>query len=244
MKTIAVVSHKGGSGKTTVAVNLALAWKASGMRAILADADPVRSATDSLRQRPDHDCILVETSPSKLAALSYGSERGGCEVLIIDTAGGSEGGMIEALKVADLCIAVSRPSYLDVAATLRTVDMVRRLGRRGVVLFNQCPPRRNGVASPMVTAMMNSLRVGGLDVCPTAIQARAAYQYAIAVGQGVGEYDPGGIASAEIADLLHDVRSRMNVPDEDIRAGVGRLDPTQRSSPAPFIRRPVDAQAG
>lgn len=202
MKTIAVLSHKGGSGKTTVAVNLAIAWRALGARTVLADADPVRSASDSLRKRPDHAALVVETSAAKLDALAYVSSKGGCDVLIIDTSGGPDNGMIEAMKVADLCIAVSRPTYLDVAATLRTVDVVRRLGRQGLVLFNQCPPRRNGLESAVVSGTMDILRQGGLEVCPFALQTRAAYQRSIAQGQGVVEYEPGGKADDEIAGLL------------------------------------------
>ena len=209
MKTIAVLSHKGGSGKTTVAVNLALAWRATGARTILADADPVRSATDSLRRRSDHGGLVVETTPAKLPALAYVSERSGCDVLIIDTAGGPENGMIEAFSVADLCIAVSRPTYLDVAATLQTVQSVRRLGRQGVVLFNQCPPRRNGADSPVVAATMDVLRAGGLDVCPVAIQARAIFQRAMALGQGATECEPGGRAAGEISDLLAYVQGKV-----------------------------------
>lgn len=209
MKTIAVLSHKGGSGKTTVAVNLALAWRAAGARTILADADPVRSAADSLRRRSDHGGLVVESSPAKLAALAYVSEKGGCDVVIIDTAGGPDNGMIEALRVADLCIAVSRPTYLDVAATLRTIDTVRRLGRQGVVLFNQCPPRRNGAYSPMVAATMDVLRTAGLDVCPVAMQARAVYQRAMALGQSVTGCEPGGKAAAEISLLLAYVQAKV-----------------------------------
>jgi len=213
MKTIAVVSHKGGSGKTTVAVNLALAWKATGARTILVDADSSRSATNSLRQRPDHDGFLVGTLATKLAALTFASERNGCDIMIIDTAGGPENGMIEALKVADPSIAVSRPSYLDVAAALQTVATVRRLGRQGVVLFNQCPPQRNGVTSSMVTALMNTLRTGGMEVCPTSLQARAVYQHAIALGRSVAEHDPHGKAEGEIARLLDFVMERTKAPE-------------------------------
>ena len=208
MKTIAVLSHKGGSGKTTVAVNLAIAWRALGARTVLADADPVRSTSDSLRKRADHMSLVVETSAAKLDALAYVSGKGGCDVLIIDTSGGPDNGMIEAMKVADLCIAVSRPTYLDVAATLRTVDIVRRLGRQGMVLFNQCPPRRHGVESAVVSGTMDILRRGGLEVFPLALQTRAAYQRAIAQGLGVTEYEPGGKAEAEIAGLLAYVQDK------------------------------------
>lgn len=214
LKTIAVLSHKGGSGKTTVAVNLAIAWRAVGARVILADSDPIRSAADSLRHRADYDSLVVETSASKLAALAFASERRGCDALIIDTPGGAEAGMIEAMRIADLSIAVSRPTYLDVAATLRTVDSLRRLGRAGVVLFNQCPPRRNGADSAVVSGTMDILRAGGLAVCPVGLQTRTAYQRAIAQGLGVSEYEPYGKAQAEISQLLAYVQAKTSTPKD------------------------------
>tara|TARA_R110001606_G_scaffold71247_2_gene163076 strand:- start:24268 stop:24495 length:228 start_codon:yes stop_codon:yes gene_type:complete len=61
----------------------------------------------------------------------------------------------------------------------------------------------------MVSAIMDSLRAGRLDVCSTALQARAVYQHAIARGKSVMEYEPGGRAQDEIADLLADVETRI-----------------------------------
>ena len=235
MKTIAVLSHKGGAGKTTVAVNLALAWRALGARVLLADVDPVRSASDTLRKRPDHASLVVETSAAKLAALAYVSAKSGCDVLIIDTPGGPDSVMIEAMKVADLCIAVSRPTYLDVAATLRTVDTVRRLGRQGMILFNQCPPRRNGLESAVVRGTMDVLRAGGLEVCPLALQARAVYQRAIAQGQSVGEYDRGGQAAAEIAGLLAHVQARIAGSARDRTSEAWTKAPSNLKSDPPHL---------
>ena len=51
MKTIAVIARKGGSGKTTVAVHLALAAHRAGLATVLADTDPQGSATEVLKAR-------------------------------------------------------------------------------------------------------------------------------------------------------------------------------------------------
>src|SRR5690349_11020306 len=103
VKTLAVVSRKGGAGKTTVAVNLTLAARALGVKAVLADADPLRSACEVLRDREEGASLLVETSASKLFALTEASRRAGAELLIIDTPACPEQDVAEAVRVADLC---------------------------------------------------------------------------------------------------------------------------------------------
>ncbi|MGZ6037906.1 MAG: nucleotide-binding protein, partial [Phenylobacterium sp.] len=110
MKTLAVMSRKGGAGKTTVAVNLTLAARAAGVRAVLADADPLRSACEVLRDRDEAAGLLFETSASKLFTLTEACRRSGADLLIIDTPAAPEADVAEAVKVADLCLAVSRPT--------------------------------------------------------------------------------------------------------------------------------------
>jgi chromosome partitioning protein len=85
LKTLAVMSRKGGAGKTTIAVNLTLAARAAGVKAVLADADPLRSACDILRDREEAPGLIFETSASKLFALTEASRRAGVDLLIIDT---------------------------------------------------------------------------------------------------------------------------------------------------------------
>ena len=50
-RLVALVNEKGGSGKTTLAVNLAGALASSGLQVVLVDADPQQSATRWLAQR-------------------------------------------------------------------------------------------------------------------------------------------------------------------------------------------------
>lgn len=202
MKTLAVMSRKGGAGKTTVAVNLTLAARAAGVRAVLADADPLRSACEVLRERDAAQGLFFETSASKLFALTEACRRGGADLLVIDTPAAPEAEVAEAVKLADLCLAVSRPSYLDLAAAVRSVDIIQRLGRRGMIVLNQCSPARGGIEPPSVVKAFEALRFAGLPVTPTALRSRMVYQTAFAQRRSVLEIDRAGAASAEVRDLF------------------------------------------
>ncbi|HEY8571511.1 ParA family protein [Phenylobacterium sp.] len=202
MKTLAVVSRKGGAGKTTLAINLTLAARAMGVKAVLADADPLRSACEVLREREEGASLLVETSASKLFALAEASRRAGAELLIIDTPACPEADVAEAVRVADLCVAVARPTYLDLAAAVRSVAIIQQLGRRGLIVLNQAAPARNGVEPPAVMKAFEALRFAGLPVAPVALRSRVIYQSAFAHRRSVLEMDEGGSASAEVRELF------------------------------------------
>lgn len=230
MKTLAVMSRKGGAGKTTVAVNLTLAARALGVKAVLADADPLRSACEVLRGRDEAAGLLFETSVSKLFALTEASRRAGAELLIIDTPAAPEADVAEAVKIADLCLAVSRPTYLDLAATVQSVQIVQRLGREGMIVLNQCAPPRHGVEPPAVVRAFEALRFAGLPVTPTVVRSRLVYQTAFAQGRSVLEIDEGGAASDEIRALFRHVwdaisgerRPALSTANDDHRAATTR----------------------
>jgi chromosome partitioning protein len=202
VKTLAVMSRKGGAGKTTVAVNLTLVARRLGVKAVLADADPLRSAGEVLRGRPEAAAILLETAASKLFALREACARSGADLLIIDTPAAPEQDVTEAVKVADLSLAVARPTYLDLAAAARSVAIIQQLGRDGMIALNQCAPARNGVEPPAVAKAFEALRFAGLPVSPVALRARLVYQTAFAQGCSVLEIDPDGAATAEVRELF------------------------------------------
>lgn len=210
MKTLAVMSRKGGAGKTTVAVNLTLAARAMGVKAVLADADPMRSACEVLKGREDAASVLFETSAAKLFPLTQACARAGVELLIIDTPAAPEADVAEAVKVADLCLAVARPTYLDLAAAVLSVAVIQRLGREGLIVLNQCAPARNGVEPPGVLKAFEALRFASLPVAPVALRSRVVYQTAFAQARSVLEIDGGGAAAREVRDLFGHVWRQLN----------------------------------
>jgi chromosome partitioning protein len=199
MKNIAVVARKGGSGKTTVAVNLAIAAHRRGRRVLLADIDPQGSAAEVMR---------VRQSPGPEVARLTGAEvvqrlRGGDEdrLAILDTPAALEDAIAHAIAVAHLSLVVVRPTFLDIAAALQTARILRSLRKPGLILLNQAPPSRAGAEPPAVKRAFEALRLMQLPVAPVALRARANYQTTLASGQSVEEMAPGNPAGEEIAQL-------------------------------------------
>lgn len=205
MQTVAVVARKGGSGKTTLAVHLALAGHLRAIRTLLADADPQRSASEALRGRLLPGPKVVETNGPKLFALQDMARRVGHELLIIDTPCGPEQDVASAIAVADLTLIVVRPTFLDIAGAVRSIDTARRLGRPAQIVINQAHAPRAGREPASVTKAIEALRFTGMPVCPEVIRSRAVMQTALTAGRSVEEFGRSR-AEQDMAALWRHVR--------------------------------------
>lgn len=150
MKTLAVISRKGGAGKTTVAVNLALSAHRRGARVMVVDSDPQRSASLCLRSRRADPVAVIEANAGKLFQVVTAARRDGYDLIVIDTPAHPEADVAQAANLADLCVAICRPTFLDVASVVQSAEMIRRLGRRGAVAINQAPPPRGAAEGAAV----------------------------------------------------------------------------------------------
>jgi chromosome partitioning protein len=208
MQTIAVVARKGGSGKTTLAVHLAIAGYLRAFQTLLADADPQRSASEALRGRVLEGPKFVETCGAKLFALQEKARRGGAELLVIDTPCTPEQDVAAAMTVADLTLIVMRPTFLDIAAAVRAIETARRLERPAEIVINQAYGARAGREPPSVQKAFEALRFTGLPVCPEVVRLRALMQTALTSGRSAEEFGPSP-AERDIAALWRHVRMRL-----------------------------------
>src|SRR3546814_1440224 len=85
MPTIAIISQKGGAGKTTLALHLAAAAEDSGHTALVIDLDPQATASQWAAWRQDVPPVVIDSAPPRLAAKIEQATAQGAEFIVIDT---------------------------------------------------------------------------------------------------------------------------------------------------------------
>jgi chromosome partitioning protein len=114
VRTLAVLSQKDGTGKTTVAVHLAVAAWAGQRRVLMADLDPQRSAAEWRRAREGSGRGLIESKPGTLFVAQQAAARAGVDLMVLDTRPAGDTDTAEAIRAADLCLVVlRRPSSIS-----------------------------------------------------------------------------------------------------------------------------------
>ncbi|GJD37161.1 nucleotide-binding protein [Methylobacterium aerolatum] len=200
-RVIAVAVQKGGTGKTTLVASLAVAAAQAGERVTAFDTDPQGSlsAWGTLRTAPEPatDRLRPWEFAQFAPILEQLGERGRT-LVVVDTPGSSIGGVAAILRLADLVLVPIRPSRLDLMAALPTIEVLADQGMRDrlALVLNQCPP----APSPRTT--LYAAQLDGLGVmAEPAILQRVDHQDAIALGRGVTEHAPLGLAAQEIRSL-------------------------------------------
>lgn len=165
MKTIAVVHQKGGVGKTTIAINIALYFARNGANVAMADADAqgsltasadlldgirLVSLTDVLNQTVDADLVVIDTSPRNDITLNA------------------------ILLAADLVLIPVKPGYLDVLAlndTRAIIQQLRSKVPRTAIVLNMVPPGKNAITRETIEMLQGF----AMQVLNTRLHNRVAY---------------------------------------------------------------------
>lgn len=205
MRTIAVLARKGGAGKTTVSVHLAVAAGEAGKRVLLIDTDPQRSAAGWWRERKAATPELVVADPRRLPEILAAAAEDGVEVALVDTRPSAEADAALAARLADLALVVTRPAILDLRAIEATTELVKAAGKPGLVVLNACPPGRDDTEAAIVREAREGLVAYGLPVARTSLAQRAAMSHALIDGRAVTEYADEGKAAAEIRALWKEI---------------------------------------
>ena len=197
MITVAIISQKGGSGKTTIAVHLAVCAERTGKRSAIIDLDPQASALEWVSRRKAESPEVIRATTDQLAGLLAQAKVNGADLAIIDTAPHSDRTATVAASLADLILIPCRPAAFDVAAIPTTLNILKLAGRkdRAAILLNAVPPR--GEAGGEAALGLSSMA----RVVPVRLRHRATYSHAVNDGRSVEEFEPRGKAAEEIRAL-------------------------------------------
>jgi chromosome partitioning protein len=203
MKTIVVVSQKGGTGKTTLAVHLGVASERAGKPAVVIDLDPQASAAAWGDLRQDEGPAVESVQPARLLPTLKAAADAGAALAVIDTPARSENTALDAVRSADLALIPCRPGFFDTAAMSFTANLLKLAGKPGFVVFSQVPSR----AETLLAEVREALTGYGLTAAPVPVHLRAAYSHAIPGGQSAQEYEPKGKAAVEMGELYRWLQS-------------------------------------
>jgi chromosome partitioning protein len=206
MRTIAFVSQKGGSGKSTIASSLAVAAYEMKEEVCVVDMDPQGSLARWAKTRAAEDIDVVASGAARLPALLASLEREGVTLAILDTPGAEGAASSAAMRVADLNIVPSRPSMFDLWASARTRAALEEIGAKFVFVLNQCPSAQQ---TAHVQDGVEALEEMGGLIFPL-IVARVDYQEAVRHGWGVTELNPYGAAAQEMRGLWQSINRRLS----------------------------------
>jgi chromosome partitioning protein len=199
-KVLTVAQQKGGSGKTTIVVNLAVEFQRRGLRVALLDTDPQGSLGRwFLSRRERLGDAGMEFSTASAWGVSYECEKLKklADIVLVDTPPKVDADLRPALREAQLIVVPVAASMVDLWATDGVFDLVAREARRAVIVLNRV---KSGTRLGAEVAQA-AARVGG--VAQATLGQRVVY--AETLGQGLGVSEIRGPAQAEVARLADEM---------------------------------------
>jgi chromosome partitioning protein len=209
MKTLSLIAQKGGTGKTTLGIHLAVQAQRDGLRVLLIDTDPQGSAGAWWQRRSAAEPALVQGQGTELAGMQAEAAARGFGLVIVDTAPHASEQSRACAESSDAVLIPTRPAILDLDAIGATTALVADLSVPAEIVLNACPPPTRAHEPRIVAEAREALTAYGVPVCPVAVSQRAAYSHALIDGHAVVEFEAHGKAAAEIEALWRAVKARL-----------------------------------
>ena len=181
MRSVAVFSQKGGSGKSTIAIHLAV-MAARGHRVLLVDADPQQTVATWGASRTRPDPMVVRADPTNLPEVLQAARQERFELVFVDCPPHAAAGTAALLRLVDHVVTPVQPSMPDISATQRTVALVAAAGKPISFVINRAPAR-----AAEVLQAREVLEPAG-PVSPITLGDRRAYARALTDSLAVSEY--------------------------------------------------------
>ena len=208
MKVIALLNEKGGTGKSTLSVNLARALALRGKNVAIVDADTQGTARDWRNATPEGLDLPPVIPLDRPQVLRTGLKSIQADVVVIDAPGNAADIASQVVGVADIGLVVLAPSAADAWASISAVQLItnkRNLGGNieAGFLLNRVDDRTSA-AKYFKTGEWNEYPIDFLDAT---VSYRASFVNSLGVGVTVYETDDKR-AQADVDAVIDELESR------------------------------------
>ncbi|MFL5295651.1 MAG: division plane positioning ATPase MipZ [Phenylobacterium sp.] len=204
MPNVALISPKGGAGKTTAALALALGLADRGHRVALIDADPNKPLVRWSELPNRSDAISVHPAPTvqDIRDAVREAQRRAPEWVILDSEGTTRGTAVLAALRFDLVITPLAGSQLDLWEAIKASEIVRVFGGRATrpiphrALLTRVP---SAIKPKMLKSVVDQLRADGVQILPTPLLEKEAFRALFHIGAGFEALEMNGVWGAAAA---------------------------------------------
>jgi len=208
-KIITIAQQKGGSGKTTLAANLAVSFSLNRkLKTTILDADPQGSLGKWFIQRESKlkDKNLIKMKTSSLWGVQYESNslKDKTDMIIVDTPPKIDADGRPAIQIADLILIPVSPSQVDFWATESIIDLAQREKKKILVVIN-----RANAKSRLLNEAKQFISKMKVDQSNTIIGNRQIFISSMGLGLSAIEKQKSGKGSTEISSLTSEVLSLL-----------------------------------
>ncbi len=202
---VTLTNQKGGCGKSTTTMNLALGTAALNHKTALIDADEQKSCIETLQDYSKPNLSLFEAGKDvdNLAM----ELKDDFDFIFIDTPPHSHHVMFQAMAVSDFIIIPLQASPLDIRSAKRTIDACEKvqkdIGRTipSYFLLNRVNPRTT--LSKTIGVYIRELYT--VPLLQSRLHNRVAYAQSLMHGKSVIEFSRSSDAALEVTNLLKEV---------------------------------------
>jgi chromosome partitioning protein len=206
-----MIAQKGGTGKTTLSIHLAVQASLSGLEVLLVDIDPQASTTAWWRRRSRREPEVIQGQGAELAGILRTASQRSYDLAIVDTAPHSSEDARMTARMCDWVCVPTRPAILDLDAIRPSTDLINEVGVAANIILNSCPPPTQFGEPHIVSEAREALKAYGIPVCAVAVSQRVAFSHALIDGRAVSEYDRDGKAANEISQLWSSVGKEIGL---------------------------------
>ena len=197
MDVIAVVAEKGGVGKTTLSLSLAVAAVRAGRKVAIIDTDPQATASKWTDRREAEFPWVVPTHAARIGVALDQARQQGIDFVVIDTPPHSGADATEAARRADFVLVPVEPHLFALETVPKLGDLLKLAGNTPA-LFVINKAATQGKEAQHAASF---IREQGFAVAPIVLHTRAAHRHAGTVGQAAPEFEPDGKAAEEVLGL-------------------------------------------